>query len=214
MSACKARPLAFFVQKNFMATKRQIDANRRNAAKSTGPRTSQGKASMRMNALQHGLRAGTVVLPCESQDDFDRLLAGLNEVYELQTLPEQLLVEQMAVSNWKLVRTQCIETSLFLKGPLSVAQIAFFDRLIQIQARLERASFKAYQELERLKRARNAQDAQQASRDIQEAAEVDSGPKHTTLFWVNTETGERTIVAEPPYPASHTERPTGDRSLL
>jgi hypothetical protein len=175
-----------------MATKRQTEANRRNAAKSTGPRTPQGKANMRLNALQHGLRAATVVLPGESQDDFNQLLAGLQEVYKPQNLPEQILVEQMAISNAKLVRTQRLETSLFEEGPPSAAQIAFFDRLIQIQARLERASFKAYQELERIKRARR--------RDDEETAEPASGPRPTTLTWVNSETGERTIVAGPHYP--------------
>jgi hypothetical protein len=38
-----------------MASEKQIAANRRNAAQSTGPRTSAGKSRSRMNARRHGL---------------------------------------------------------------------------------------------------------------------------------------------------------------
>jgi hypothetical protein len=48
-----------------MATAAQIDANRRNAQKSTGPRTEEGKNRSRMNALDHGGRASILQLPPE-----------------------------------------------------------------------------------------------------------------------------------------------------
>ena len=48
-----------------MATEKQIQANRNNAKKSTGPRTEQGKAASSQNALKHGLLARDAVLPGE-----------------------------------------------------------------------------------------------------------------------------------------------------
>jgi hypothetical protein len=53
-----------------MATKAQIRANRRNAQKSTGPRTPQGKAVVSQNAIKHGLFARQDVISSESQADF------------------------------------------------------------------------------------------------------------------------------------------------
>jgi hypothetical protein len=43
-----------------MASRRQIEANRRNALKSTGPRTQEGKARSRKNALRHGFASLTI----------------------------------------------------------------------------------------------------------------------------------------------------------
>jgi len=71
-----------------MATKRQIAANRRNARHSTGPKTLQGKAAS-MNALRHGLRARTMVVPGEHQEDFDQIHAGLQGLYQPENPAEQ-----------------------------------------------------------------------------------------------------------------------------
>jgi hypothetical protein len=60
-----------------MATEAQINANRRNAKKSTGPRTSVGKERSSRNALQHGLLARESVLPDEDGEEFDALAARI-----------------------------------------------------------------------------------------------------------------------------------------
>ena len=55
-----------------MATQAQIDANRQNAQKSTGPRTAEGKAAASQNAFKHGLFVKKAVIRDESQDEYDR----------------------------------------------------------------------------------------------------------------------------------------------
>jgi hypothetical protein len=48
---------------------RQIEANRRNALKSTGPKTQAGKQASRCNAVRHGLTAETVITALEDAED-------------------------------------------------------------------------------------------------------------------------------------------------
>jgi len=55
-----------------MATPRQIEANRRNALKGTGPRTAEGKGRSRFNALKHGMTAETPVLPGEDEGAYQK----------------------------------------------------------------------------------------------------------------------------------------------
>ncbi len=59
-----------------MSTEAQKLANRRNAQKSTGPRTPQGKAAVSQNAVKHGLLAAHVVITSESQADTSTSTAG------------------------------------------------------------------------------------------------------------------------------------------
>ena len=75
---------------NPMATKAQIAANRRNAKKSTGPKTAEGKAASCMNALRHGLRAEKAVLPNENEEEYAKIHMGLQDLYQPQTLISRL----------------------------------------------------------------------------------------------------------------------------
>ena len=54
-----------------MATQAQINANRQNAERSTGPRTDEGKAVVSQNAVKHGLFADATVVNGERQADYD-----------------------------------------------------------------------------------------------------------------------------------------------
>ena len=177
-----------------MATKRQIAANRRNARHATGPKTPQGKATASMNSLRHGLRASKIILPGEQQEDFDHIHDGLQNLYQPQDQAEQYLVDQAAIAQWKLVRVEVLEADCFAAGQTPEARVPVFDRLTQIQGRLERAYFKAYKELERIKAARQKQ-PQQPTPDH---SKDHLAPKFQ-VGWVNPETGERDIFYRSEY---------------
>ncbi len=87
-----------------MATELQTLANRRNAQKSTGPRTSQGKAAVSQNAVKHGLLTRHDVISSESQADFDlyrdQMLAELTPVSPM----ESMLAERIVTLSWRLKR--------------------------------------------------------------------------------------------------------------
>ena len=69
------RPCYLPTEDTPMATQRQIEANRRNAQKCTGPRTPEGKARSSRNALKTGIDAKSAVLPSESAAKLDELTA-------------------------------------------------------------------------------------------------------------------------------------------
>ncbi len=64
-----------------MPSPKQIEASRRNAQKSTGPRTRQGKARFSMNALKHGLMSRQVLLPDEDKKDREVFGEEVNAIH-------------------------------------------------------------------------------------------------------------------------------------
>jgi len=96
-----------------MATKKQIAANRRNAKKSTGPRTAEGKAVSARNGTKHGLLSRWPVLPEEDAEAFERMRDNLyNELLPLSQL-ERLIVTRLAAVQWRLARVPQLEAELF-----------------------------------------------------------------------------------------------------
>ena len=143
-----------------MATLKQFEANRRNAQKSTGPKTPEGKTAVSMNALRHGLRARTVVLPGENREEFTQLCDDLEVEWHPQSRTEQFYVEQMAVSQWKLIRMEVSEVNLFKDTDDAKNQLSLLDRLWQAQCRLERSYARAQRELQHLQQSRPQRDPQ------------------------------------------------------
>ena len=96
-----------------MTSLRQIAANRRNAEKSTGPVTEEGKDRSRRNAIRHGLTAETVIAGLEDADDYQAFEAAVTADYEAETAVERELVLRLASVLWRLRRATGIEAALF-----------------------------------------------------------------------------------------------------
>ena len=96
-----------------MTSSRQIEANRRNASKSTGPITEDGKQRSRCNAARHGLTAETVIGTLEDAEDYKALEAAIIADYDAQSAVERELVLRLATLLWRLRRATTMETGLF-----------------------------------------------------------------------------------------------------
>ena len=106
-----------------MASEKQVSATRRNAAKSTGPITKNGKLQSRRNAMRHGLTAATVVPAIEDAEEFERFEAAIRADYQPVSTIEHELGARLASLLWRLRRSTLIETNLFqLQGQLAMEQ--------------------------------------------------------------------------------------------
>src|SRR5450756_1440415 len=96
-----------------MISLKQIEANRRNALKSTGPTTPEGKEHSRRNALRHGLTAETVIATLEDAEDYQAFEAAVIADYDVESAVERELVLRLASILWRLRRATGIETAVF-----------------------------------------------------------------------------------------------------
>jgi hypothetical protein len=128
-----------------MATLSQIEANRRNAQRSTGPRTPEGKAASSMNALQSGIHAESSVIPGEDAAALAALTERLYQDCQPQTEIESILVDNIIRASWRLRRFDRIDAELLIhaiedtnypspNGPVGKA----FDNTSSTQSRLQR----------------------------------------------------------------------------
>lgn len=96
-----------------MASTRQIDANRANARKSTGPTSEKGKAVSRSNAVKHGLQAELLVLPGEDKEVFNSLCDRVFDEVQPVGMLEEKLAEEIAISFWRLRRARLAEAGIY-----------------------------------------------------------------------------------------------------
>ncbi len=96
-----------------MTSLKQAEANRRNALKSTGPITPEGKEHSRCNAVRHGLTAETVIGSLEDAEDYQAFESAVIADYDAETPVQRELVLRLASILWRLRRSTAIESALF-----------------------------------------------------------------------------------------------------
>ena len=153
-------------------TQAQIEAARRNGAKSRGPVTPEGKARSSKNALKHGLATPEhILLEGEDEAAFTALHEGLIEENEPESPTEALLVHRLAVTFWKQSRADRLEAKLFANtdpprfitsegiepgDPEAFFDLRRFNAIRGYQAQLSREVSRCLGELRRLKAARSS----------------------------------------------------------
>jgi hypothetical protein len=113
-----------------MLSEKQLEANRRNAQKSTGPRTAAGQSNSSRNNLRHGLTGQISLLPTEDREAHDAFCNELIDSFSPETPMERQLANSIAEDSWRLNRACAIENNMFALGhghERREAQIALAD---------------------------------------------------------------------------------------
>jgi hypothetical protein len=91
----------------------QLAANRANAAKSTGPKTPEGKSRSAQNAIKHGFTASSfVVVRIEDLQEIEHLKEDLVAYYQPENSQEMVAIERMALAQQSIYRAQRLESGL------------------------------------------------------------------------------------------------------
>jgi hypothetical protein len=116
-----------------MATPKQRAANRRNARKSTGPRTIEGKAKAAQNSFKHGLLAKPALLPDENETEFRDFTEEVTRELDPVGSLESGVAQQIACQMWRLKRFPLVEAGLFLRDRAKRDHKHFWDEVMQYQ---------------------------------------------------------------------------------
>jgi hypothetical protein len=128
-----------------MATLQQIEANRANAQKSTGPRSAEGRAAVRFNALKTGIDAQSQVIPGEDPAALALLAAEYYDRYQPATPEVRALVDTLVTAEWLQRRFRALEAQLWqfniqgLRHPVAGLEVSqVYDRDNETFGRLQR----------------------------------------------------------------------------
>ncbi|HUI55261.1 MAG TPA: hypothetical protein VLY04_09830 [Bryobacteraceae bacterium] len=167
-----------------MSTIRRIEANRLNAQKSTGPRSPEGKAVVRMNALKSGIDAQSTIIRGENPAELETLTNEYLEAHSPLTPQERFYVDILIRCDWQLRRLTRADAQIWEYqydsfsrmpedcplGKIYVCTDRTFARLQRRMKDIERSYRDAARELDRL------QSGGAGGTDDRFVSSVDSGP--------------------------------------
>jgi hypothetical protein len=90
----------------------QLNANRENSKLSTGPKSPEGKAKLRLNPLTHGFAGQTVVIPDHQKEDYLKLFKSFRTEFKPQGPSEQFLVQSLAEISWSVQQIRAASTNV------------------------------------------------------------------------------------------------------
>ena len=148
MAACPA-PLPAPRRRRFVLTPKRIEANRRNATRSTGPRTNAGKARVGRNAVKHGFFVAPHRWTPEQQRNFQSTYAGLRDDFHPHGIGEESCVWTIAHSYVQMAAVFRYENEAALEyhqqceseleAKIAAATLAEAERLREHREELRRA---------------------------------------------------------------------------
>src|SRR5277367_4493966 len=107
-----------FVNRQTMISEKQLAANRRNALRSTGPRTEEGKKTAALNARRHHLTGQVTTMTEADRIMHDAFSAAIVENLAPEGAMETQLAQRIATDSWRLNRISAVEDNLFALGQL------------------------------------------------------------------------------------------------
>src|ERR1035437_3280457 len=187
-----------------MASPEQIHANRLNAQRSTGPRTEEGKAASRFNALTYGIEARSLVIPGEDPTALEALALEYHQQFDPFGPLEDYLVQTIVQADWnrrrytrveaQIIQAQLANRDASPETPLNAFTSAAAQQVFRRLAAEERSFFRALKELRRVQKERSAV----------EEAEAES----PAAVCLPQPVGESQIGFFPPNPPQQAARPS------
>jgi hypothetical protein len=104
-----------------MATEKQLAANRENAKSSSGPVTPQGKFISSHNAVKTGLTGQTVLLKTDDVEAYKAHIQRINNEHQPARDNERALVQDLADTEWRLLRIVPLESGIWALGRMKLA---------------------------------------------------------------------------------------------